>query len=66
MPAARTSARAKDKAVSAESAKTPTLAADTAFVIPHVEMDVSEEEHLRMDEFLKNASLPAPDPVRFV
>lgn len=51
--------------MSAESSKTPTLSADTVFAIPHIEINVNEEEHLRMDEFLKNASLPPPDQVRF-
>lgn len=58
----KSSAKTREKAMSAESLKA--LAADKAVIIPHIVINVTEEGHLRMDELLRNASLPTLDQVR--
>ena len=50
--------------MSADSLKTSASSVDTANIIPHVVINVTEEEHLSIDELLKTASLPTLDQVR--
>lgn len=63
VPSAKTSAKARDKAMSAESLRTAASSVDTAVIIPHIVINVVEE-HLTKDELLKNASLPTLDQAR--
>lgn len=64
-PSAKASAKTRDKAMSAEALKTTASTVDTAVIIPHIVMNVTEEEHLGMDECLKNTSLLTLDEVWF-
>lgn len=61
------SSKYKDKSMSSESSKTSTSSVDIekAVIIPHIVVNVIEEEHLKLDELLKNSSLPALDQVCF-
>lgn len=53
IPVSKNTSKSRDK-TSASSAER-----EKAIIIPHIVVQVDGEEHLKVDELLKNASLPA-------
>lgn len=66
IPVTKNSTKTKDKSMSAESSRASTSSADREkAVIPYIELNVTEEERLKLDELLKNTSMPTLEQVWF-